>query len=103
MTVRIEVPSEPIARFCERWSITKLALFGSVLRGDFGPDSDVDVLAEFGKEARHTLFDMDRMEEELEDIFGRDVDLLDWRGLERSPHCLRWRAILQSAEVVHGS
>ena len=103
MTARIEVPSEPISAFCERWSVTKLALFGSVLRDDFGPDSDIDVLAEFGKEARHTLFDMDRMEEELRDIFGRDVDLVSWRGVERSPNYLRREAILQSAELVYGS
>ena len=74
-----------------------------MLRDDVGPDSEIDMLAEFGEEARHTLFDMDRMEEELEDIFWRDVALFDWRGLERSPNCLRRRAILQSAEVVHGS
>lgn len=103
MTARIEIPSEPITVFCERWSITKLALFGSVLRDDFGPDSDVDVLAEFGKEARHTLFDMDRMEEGLKDIFGWDVDLVDWRGVDRSPNYLRRRAILHSVEVVYGS
>ena len=99
----IQIPSEPIAAFCERWSITKLALFGSVLRDDLGPDSDVDVLAEFGKEARHTLFDMGRMEEELKDIFGRDVHLVDWSGVERSPNYLRRRVILQSAELVYGS
>ena len=98
-----DLPSEPIAAFCERWTITKLARFGSVLRYDFGTDSDVDVLAEFGKEARHTLFDMDRMEEELKDIFGRDVALVDWRGVEQSPNYLRRRAILQSAEVIYGS
>ena len=103
MTTQIEVPSERIAAFCERWSITKLALFGSVLRDDFGPNSDIDVLAEFRKEARHTLFDMDRMEEELSDIFGRDVDLVSWRGVERSPNYLRRKAILQSAELVYGS
>ncbi len=103
MTTRIKIPSERIVAFCERWSITKLALFGSVLRDDFGPDSDIDVLAEFRKEARHTLFDMDQMEEELEDIFGRDVDLVSWRGVERSPNYLRRKAILQSAELVYGS
>ena len=103
MTARIEIPSERIAAFCERWSITKLALFGSVLRDDFGPDSDIDVLAGFDEAARHTLFDMDRMEEELEAIFGRDVDLVSWRGVERSPNPLRRKAILQSAELVYGS
>jgi hypothetical protein len=85
------------------WSITKLALFGSVLRDDFSPDIDIDVNAEFGKEARHTLFDMDQMEEELKHIFGRDVDFVSWRGVERSPNYLRRKTILQSAELVYGS
>ena len=98
-----DVPSEPTAALCQRRSVTKLALFGSMLRDDFGPDSEVDVLAEFGKEARHTLFDMGRMEEELKDIFRRDVDLVDWRGVERSPNYLRREAILQPAEIVYGS
>ena len=64
--------------------------------------SGIDVLAELRKEARHTLFNMDRMEEELRDIFGRDVDLDGWRGVERSPNYLRREAILQSAELVYG-
>ena len=103
MTARVEVPSEQIVAFCERWSIKKLALFGSVLRDDFGPDIDIDVLAEFGVEARHTLFDVDRMEEELKDIFGWKVGLVSWHAVERSPNYLRRRAILQSAELAYGS
>ena len=103
MTARIEIPFELIAAFCKRWRITKLALFGSVLRDDFGADSDIDILAGFDETARHTLFDMDRMEEELKDIFGRDIDLVSWRGVERSPNYLRRREILQSAELVYGS
>ena len=103
MTARIEVPSELIVTFCERWSITKLALFRSVLRDDFGPDSDIDVLAQFGKEARHTLFDMDRVEEELKGIFGRGVGLVSWRAVGRSPNYQCRGAILQSAELVYRS
>ncbi len=103
MTARIEIPSERIAAFCERWQVTKLALFGSVLRDDFGPDSDIDVLAGFEEAARHTLFDLDRMEEELREIFGQDVDLVSWRGIEMSRNYLRRKAILHSAELVYGS
>ncbi len=103
VTARIAIPSDELAAFCERWGIVKLALFGSVLRDDFGPNSDIDVLAGFDEVARHTLFDMDRMEEELEDIFGRGVDLVSWRGIERSPNYLRRNTILQSAELVYGS
>lgn len=103
MTARIDIPADRIAAFCERWQVAKLALFGSVLRDDFRAGSDVDVLVEFDDVARPTLFDMDRMEEELRDILGRDVDLVSWRAVERSPNYLRRKAILQSAELVYGS
>ncbi len=102
MTVRIAIPAEGIAAFCERWQVTELALFGSVLRDDFSPESDIDVLVTFDDGARHTLFDMVRMEEELKEIFGRDVDMVSRRGIERSRNHLRRRAILESAETVHG-
>ena len=102
-TARIGIPSERIAAFCERWRVTELALFGSVLRDDFGPDSDVDVLVAFDEGARHGLFDMVRMESELETIFGRKVDLVSRRGLERSRNYLRRKAILSSTETIHGS
>lgn len=101
MTARISVPSERIAAFCERWQVTELALFGSVLRDDFGPGSDVDVLVAFAEEARHSLFDMVRMEWELEEIFVRKVDLVSRRGIERSSNYLRRKAILESAETIH--
>ncbi len=102
MTAHIAIPTDKLTLFCERWGIVKLALFGSVLRDDFGPNSDIDILAGFDEAARHTLFDMDRMEEELKDIFGRDVDLVSWRSVEMSPNYLRRKAILQSAELVYG-
>ncbi|MDE0150478.1 MAG: nucleotidyltransferase domain-containing protein [Rhodospirillaceae bacterium] len=101
MTARIEIPSERIATFCDRWQVTKLALFGSVLRDDFKSDSDIDVLARFDEAARHTLFDMDRMEEELRDIFGRNVDLVSWRGVESSRNYIRRKAILDAAETIY--
>ena len=103
MNARIDVPSERIADFCRRWQITDLALFGSVLRDDFGPDSDVDVLAGFGEGARHTLFDLEDMELELKEIFGRKVDLVSRRGLEASRNYLRRNSILKSAQVIYGS
>ena len=102
-TARIAVPADRIAAFCERWQVTELSLFGSVLRDDFGPGSDVDVLVAFAEEARHSLFDMVRMENELKEIFGREVDLVSRRGIERSRNHLRRKAILDSAEVVHAA
>ncbi len=83
--------------------MTQLAVFGSALREDFGPDSDVDLLVSFEDSARHTLFDMVRMEEDLRTIFGRDVDLVSRRGIEKSRNHLRRKAILESAELLYGS
>ena len=103
MKTHIDIPKEEVAAFCRRWQIKELALFGSALRDDFRPDSDVDVLVQFDAEARHTLFDMVFMQEELERIFGRKVDLVSRRGIETSRNYIRRRAILESAEVVYES
>jgi hypothetical protein len=61
----LQVPAEPIERFCRGWKIAELAFFGSVLRSDFRPDSDVDVLVKFVPDASWSIFDLMRMEEEL--------------------------------------
>ena len=98
---RIVIPKERIADFCRRWKITELALFGSVLRDDFRPDSDIDVLVTFARDATWSLFDHVDMEDELEAILGRSVDVVSRRGIERSRNPSRRRAILESAQVVH--
>ena len=103
MRLNIEASRDDIAAFCERWQVTQLAVFGSALREDFGPESDVDLLVSFEESARHTLFDLVRMEDELKSIFGREVDLVSRRGIERSPNYIRRKAILESAELVYGS
>ena len=100
----IEIPNDKIAEFCQRWKITEFALFGSVLRDDFRPDSsDVDILVTFDSNSHTTLFDMVDMKEELEEIFGRKVDLLSKRGIERSRNYLRRREILSSAVVIYAT
>ena len=71
----VDIPKEPIAEFCRRNHIRKLALFGSVLRDDFGPDSDLDVLVEFEPGARVGLLRLAGMEIELSRMLGRKVDL----------------------------
>ena len=101
MRARINTQREEIAAFCKRWQVTELALFGSVLRDNFGRESDVDVLARFEEKARHTLFDLDRMEEELTTIFGHKVDLISWRGVEQSRNYIRRKAILQATETIY--
>ena len=102
MSAHIQIPRSQIDSFCRSWQVSELALFGSVLREDFGPDSDVDVLIQFQPQARHTLLDMARIEEELRQIFGRDVDLVERSAVEQSRNHIRREAILQSAESVHG-
>ena len=104
MLVRnIDLPSEAIADFCRRWLVTELALFGSVLREDFRPDSDIDVLVSFAPEARWTLLDLVRMEDDLKAIFGRDVDLVEREAVERSENYIRRQHILRSARSIYAT
>ena len=98
---KFSIPKARLAEFCKRWNISELALFGSALREDFRPHSDMDVLVSFTPQARVTLFDMVRMQEELRDIFGREVDLVSKRGLENSRNYLRRKQILELAQVIH--
>ncbi len=86
--------------FCRRWSVTELALFGSVLRADFGPESDVDVLVTFAADSPWTLWDLSRMRIDLESIFGRAIDLVEKKAL-RNPY--RRRAILADHQVLYAS
>lgn len=79
----ITLPMDAIITFCEKYPIRKLSLFGSVLRDDFRPDSDVDVLVEFMPGARISYFDLATMEIELGAILGRKVDLREPEELSR--------------------
>ncbi len=90
----IHVPEAEIESFCRRWKIDELSLFGSVLRNELRPDSDVDVLVSFGPDARWSLFDVVRMEEELQEILGRKVDLVERVTVERSENYIRRASIL---------
>lgn len=97
----VAVTYEQIAAFCPKWQISEFELFGSVLREDFGPDSDVDVLVTFSPSARWSLIHLGRMEEELAATFGRDVDLATRRSVERSENHARRNRILLSARRVY--
>lgn len=99
----IDIPKEKIVEFCKKWQVSEFALFGSVLRDDFRIDSDIDVLVTFDEEARHSLFDLVHMGDELKDIFGREVDLVSRRGIESSRNYIRRNAILNSAEIVYAA
>jgi hypothetical protein len=97
------LPRKKIAAFCKRWNVSEFAIFGSALRADFRPDSDIDVLVSFAPDAKVSLFDMVHMQDELKQIFSRDVDLISKRGVETSRNYLRRKAILESAQVIHVS
>lgn len=87
--------------FCVKWGVSRLALFGSAVRGQMTPRSDLDFLVDFEPQARWTLFDFVEMRGELADLFGRDIDLVSSRGLARSRNERRRRRILDEAEVVY--
>ncbi|MCI0589705.1 MAG: nucleotidyltransferase domain-containing protein [Planctomycetes bacterium] len=94
---RLGISRDRLVEFCRRHRIRELALFGSVLRDDFRPDSDVDVLVEFLPGASPSLFDHGRLAEALGVLLGgRRVDLLTRGGLSRSRNHLRRESILRS-------
>lgn len=97
---RIPIPQGKITAFCRRWKITELALFGSVLTDEFGPESDVDVLVSFAPDAAWGLWELADMGEELKVLFGRGVDLVEKEAL-RNP--FRRRAILGNMQVVYAA
>lgn len=97
----IHISKEKIAEFCRKWKITELALFGSVLRNDFRPDSDVDVLVTFEPDTDYSLFDLVHAQDELKAIVGREVDLVERNSVERSENYIRRKHILSSLEPVY--
>lgn len=103
MTTKISIDKAKVAGFCSRWKIVEFALFGSVLRDDFGPDSDLDILVTFAPDAKWSLFDHVDMQDELKEMLGREVDLVSRRGIERSANYIRRKAILESAQVLYAA
>lgn len=97
---RLTIPKEKIADFCRRRKITEFALFGSVLRENFRPESDIDVLVTFAADARYSLFDIAYMQEELKTIFGREVDLVEKAALNNP---FRRQHILKNLQVLYAA
>ena len=95
-----EIPKGEIEQFSLRWRITELALFGSVLRDDFRPESDIDVLVTFDPDARWSLWDLVDMNDELAKTFGRKVDLIERRTLDNP---FRRQAIFSTARVIYAA
>lgn len=100
---KIPVPPKILAEFCRRWKIRELALFGSVLRDDFSPDSDIDVLVTFTEDADWGLFDHVRIQQELQTLFKREVDAVSRRAIERSPNWIRRKNILNTAQAIYAA
>lgn len=104
MTIgQIEVSNDALADLCAKWRIRRIALFGSALRGDMCPDSDVDLLVDFEPGEKWSLLQLATAEQEFASMFGRRVDLVDRASLMKSQNPYRREAILNSAEVVYGA
>lgn len=99
----VPIPNERLEEFCRRWKIVELRIFGSAIREDFRPDSDLDLLVRFASDADWSLLDHVAMEEELTSIAGRKVDLVSQRAIERSSNWIRRKSILESAEPYFAS
>lgn len=95
----IEIPSEPLAELCRRHGIRRLSLFGSVLRDDFGPDSDVDILVEFEPGRTPGFLGIARIENELSELTGRRADLRTPGDLSRYFR----NEVLRTAEVRYAA
>ena len=100
LKTKIQVPMTKIEEFCHRWKIKEFSLFGSVLREDFSPKSDIDVMVSFADSARRDLSDLVDMIEELKVIFGRNVDLVE-KGTIKNP--FRRHSIMKNNEVLYAA
>lgn len=100
---RLGVSQPAIFEFCQRWQIIEFAVFGSVIRSDFRPDSDIDVLVTFAPEAKRGLTETLQMQDELKAMFHRDVDFIVKIALEKSQNWLRRQTILDSAQVIYAT
>ena len=100
----IDLDSEGIRAFCKKWKIKELCVFGSILRDDFRPDSDIDFLVRFeelDEEDEWDLFDVIHMQEELEGIVGRKVDFVDRSGIEENSNRFLRDGVLSNVEPVY--
>jgi predicted nucleotidyltransferase len=101
MSRHITIPTDEVEVFCKRNHISSFGLFGSALREDFGPGSDIDVLVEFERQHEPDLFRLVELQDELSKMLGRKVDLVERRAVERSENYIRRRHILESVEPIY--
>ena len=103
MNVLIQNQKKKIEEFCKAWNVKELQVFGSVLTKDFRPDSDIDIIVDFSPGSCHTLIHLAQMEEELEHIFNRRIDLITRQAIEQSRNYIRKKSILSTMERVYGA
>ncbi len=99
----IDIQMDDIAAFCERWQIVEFALFGSVLRDDFGPESDIDVLVRFAPGHGWSVLDHLAMERELSALLGRRTEIVNTDALREDRNPFRGREILSSARLLYAA
>jgi len=97
----LNLPMTQIKEICDRNHIIELALFGSILREDFQPTSDIDILITFAPDARKGLLTQARIKHELEDLLGREIDIVTKKSIEQSDSVTRKDNILNSAQVIY--
>jgi uncharacterized protein len=100
---KVFIPRKKIADFCQRWRVVEFSLFGSALREDFHSSSDIDVLVTFAPNTRVSLFDLVDMEDELKNVFGREVDLVEKESILRSENYIRRKNILENTKVIYAA
>lgn len=98
---RLHTSPELLVNFCQQRQITELALFGSVLRDDFRPDSDIDVLVTFVLDAKISLLDLVEIQDQFAELFHRSVDLIEKSTIKTSPNWIRRQEILNSATMIY--
>jgi len=97
------IEADRIADFCRRWKIIRLAVFGSTVREELRPDSDIDLLVTFRSDADWTMFDHYTMEDELSRLLGREVDLISMQAVKENPNPITRREILDSARQIYAA
>ena len=100
MNPSLRLDKDELTKFCRKWRIRELSIFGSALRDDFGPESDLDFLVSFEPETSIDLFDLIEMKDELESFYGRPIDLVEKEAL-RNPW--RKREILRTRELIYAA
>jgi predicted nucleotidyltransferase len=101
--ISVDISDDQIRHFCQRWKVSELAIFGSAVKEYYSDDSDVDLLISFEPDTRWGLFDLVTMENELKDIFGKEIDLVEKNAVSKSQNYIRRKGILDGAQIIFHS